>query len=38
MIAADDQGRKRGEAFTQSLRPVGGTNINQALLVGNAAV
>jgi Ca-activated chloride channel family protein len=32
MIAADDQGRKRGEAFTQSLRPVGGTNINQAVL------
>ena len=32
MIAADDQGRKRGEAFAQSLRPVGGTNINQALL------
>jgi len=32
MIAADDQGRKRGEAFTQALRPVGGTNINQALL------
>ena len=33
MITADDQGRKRGEQFTQSLRPVGGTNINQALLV-----
>jgi len=33
MITADDQGRKRGEAFAQSLRPVGGTNINQALLV-----
>ena len=32
MITADDQGRKRGEAFAQSLRPVGGTNINQALL------
>src|SRR6266478_2476719 len=32
MITADDQGRKRGEAFVQSLRPVGGTNINQALL------
>ncbi len=32
MITADDSGRKRGEAFTQSLRPVGGTNINQALL------
>lgn len=34
MIPADDQGRKRGESFVQSLRPVGGTNINQALLVG----
>jgi Ca-activated chloride channel family protein len=33
MIGADDQGRKRGEAFAQSLRPVGGTNINQAVLV-----
>jgi Ca-activated chloride channel homolog len=33
MITADDQGRKRGEEFAQSLRPVGGTNINQALLV-----
>ncbi len=32
MIAADDQGRKRGETFVQALRPVGGTNINQALL------
>lgn len=32
MIAADEQGRKRGEAFVQALRPVGGTNINQALL------
>ena len=32
MITADDQGRKRGETFVQSLRPVGGTNINQALL------
>lgn len=32
MIAADDQGRKRGEAFAQSLRPAGGTNINQAVL------
>ncbi|MDQ5844834.1 MAG: VIT and VWA domain-containing protein [Acidobacteriota bacterium] len=30
MITADDQGRKRGEAFVQSLRPLGGTNINQA--------
>lgn len=33
MITADDQGRKRGETFAQSLRPVGGTNINQALQV-----
>ena len=32
IITADDQGRKRGEAFAQALRPVGGTNINQALL------
>lgn len=32
MILADEQGRKRGEAFAQSLRPVGGTNINQSLL------
>jgi Ca-activated chloride channel family protein len=32
MIAADDEGRKRGEAFVQALRPVGGTNINEALL------
>ena len=32
LIAADDQGRKRGEAFVQALRPVGGTNINEALL------
>jgi len=32
LLAADDQGRQRGEAFVQSLRPVGGTNINQALL------
>jgi Ca-activated chloride channel homolog len=32
MITADDQGRKRGEEFAQSLRPVGGTNINQSLL------
>ncbi|CAN5846778.1 VIT domain-containing protein [soil metagenome] len=34
MIPADELGRKRGESFAQSLRPVGGTNINQALLVG----
>jgi Ca-activated chloride channel family protein len=32
MITADDQGRKRGEDFAQSLRPVGGTNIHEALL------
>ncbi len=36
MIAADEQGRKRGEAFVQALRPVGGTNINQALLAAMA--
>src|SRR6266496_1743922 len=33
LIAADDQGRKRGEAFVKALRPVGGTNINQSLVV-----
>jgi Ca-activated chloride channel family protein len=32
MITADDKGRKRGETFAESLRPVGGTNINEALL------
>jgi Ca-activated chloride channel homolog len=32
LVAADDAGRKRGETFVQSLRPVGGTNINQALV------
>lgn len=32
LIAADDQGRQRGEAFVKTLRPVGGTNINQSLL------
>jgi Ca-activated chloride channel family protein len=32
MITADERGLKRGETFAQSLRPVGGTNINQALL------
>jgi len=32
LITADPQGRKRGEEFVNSLRPVGGTNINQALL------
>jgi Ca-activated chloride channel homolog len=34
LIAADESGRKRGEAFVNSLRPIGGTNINQALLTG----
>jgi Ca-activated chloride channel family protein len=34
LIPADDNGRKRGEAFVSALRPVGGTNINQALLTG----
>lgn len=33
MISADDQGRRRGETFVQGLRPNGGTNINEALLV-----
>lgn len=32
LIAADDEGRKRGEAYVQALRPAGGTNINEALL------
>ena len=32
MIAADDNGRARGEAFVKALKPVGGTNINQSLL------
>lgn len=32
MIAADARGRARGEAFVKSLKPVGGTNINQSLL------
>lgn len=32
MISADDQGRKRGESFTESLRATGGTNINQAVV------
>ena len=32
LLPADDEGRKRGETFVQALRPVGGTNINQALL------
>lgn len=32
LIAADEKGRARGEAFVKSLKPVGGTNINQSLL------
>jgi Ca-activated chloride channel family protein len=32
LIAADDEGRARGVAFVERLRPVGGTNINDALL------
>jgi Ca-activated chloride channel family protein len=36
LIAADDAGRKRGEAFVKALRPVGGTNINQSLLTSLA--
>jgi len=32
LIAADERGRARGEAFVKALRPVGGTNINQSLL------
>jgi Ca-activated chloride channel family protein len=32
LISADEQGRRKGEAFVQALRPVGGTNINQSLL------
>src|SRR5688500_9294684 len=32
LIAADEKGRARGEAFVKGLRPVGGTNINQSLL------
>lgn len=31
LIAADDKGRQRGEAFVKALKPVGGTNINQSL-------
>lgn len=33
MITADEAGRRRGEAFATSLKPMGGTNINQALQV-----
>ena len=32
LIAADEKGRARGEAFVKRLKPVGGTNINQSLL------
>jgi Ca-activated chloride channel homolog len=32
LIAADEKGRARGEAFIKTLKPVGGTNINQSLL------
>lgn len=32
MIAADDEGRRRGETYANSLRPVGSTNINDSLL------
>ncbi|HET9478388.1 MAG TPA: VWA domain-containing protein, partial [Pyrinomonadaceae bacterium] len=32
LIAADDKGRQRGEAFVKTLKPVGGTNINGSLL------
>src|ERR1041384_5823822 len=32
LIAADDKGRARGEAFVKALKPMGGTNINQSLL------
>jgi len=32
LVSADERGRQRGEAFVKSLKPVGGTNINQSLL------
>jgi len=32
LIAADEKGRARGEAFVKALKPTGGTNINQSLL------
>ena len=32
LIAADENGRARGEAFVKKLKPVGGTNINQSLV------
>lgn len=36
LIAADEKGRQRGEAFIKQLKPVGGTNINQSLLASMA--
>ena len=36
LIAADDKGRARGEAFVKGLKPVGGTNINGSLLASLA--
>jgi Ca-activated chloride channel family protein len=32
LIAADDAGRARGVEFVQTFKPIGGTNINEALL------
>jgi Ca-activated chloride channel homolog len=32
LVPADEKGRQRGEAFVKSLKPGGGTNINQSLL------
>jgi len=32
LVAADEKGLARGEAFVKALKPVGGTNINQSLL------
>jgi Ca-activated chloride channel family protein len=34
LIKADDAGRARGEKFAKALRPLGGTNINGALVAG----
>ena len=36
LIAADDKGRQRGEAFVKGLKPVGGTNINGSLVASLA--
>jgi Ca-activated chloride channel family protein len=36
LIAADDKGRARGEAFVKGLKPVGGTNINGSLVASLA--